>query len=317
MAMQDEFPKCPVCGSTVGYEYSGMISKYAKCYSCLARWKLYFENQILTALVLHELPKNGAALHKVANANIPLFAEIGVPLGLIFWKTLQLNEKIDWDYLKRSIDKNILRHVPLENGEAAIYCWIGTRTTQNTKTEHDNSEKQSTQSGALMLTTRRLIWLNRHQNSTYKQTFSYKATHEIALESVTGISGETGDSSNWIFPKKTSIVDNSGESLFTLQYAFLELFKPMIEDAIHTRKTEIENEQETDKGQLTLDFPALKTTLERGGLVMQVLKCPQCRTTLEFPKSGNQTQCAHCGKTINAHDVLEKVKSILRNTRQA
>ena len=108
-----------------------------------------------------------------------------------------------------------------------------------------------------------------------------------------------------------SIVDDDGENQFTLQYAPLELLKPMIESAIKMRTDEIEAERKKDKVHLMLDFSFLKTMMEKGGLVMQVLKCPECGATVEFPKSGNETKCNHCGKPIYAQDVFEKVKGLI------
>jgi len=95
MAMQYEFPKCPICSSTSGYEISGVVGKYSKCSGCMAKWKLYLENQRIVSLALHELPKNETALYKVVDLNAPLFVYIGQPLQIDFWKNLKLDEKID------------------------------------------------------------------------------------------------------------------------------------------------------------------------------------------------------------------------------
>ena len=84
----------------------------------------------------------------------------------------------------------------------------------------------------------------------------------------------------------------------------------MIESAIKTRKDENEAERKRDKIHVMLDFSFLKSIMEKGGLVMQVLKCPECGATVDFPKTGNETKCNHCGKTIYAQDVFEKVKGI-------
>ncbi len=50
---------------------------------------------------------------------------------------------------------------------------------------------------------------------------------------------------------------------------------------------------------------------ELSGMVGKYAKCPQCGASVDFPKSGNQTQCVHCGKTIYAQDVFEKVKGLI------
>ena len=96
-----------------------------------------------------------------------------------------------------------------------------------------------------------------------------------------------------------------------MKYAFLELLKPMIENAIKTRRAEIDAEKRKDKVHVMLDFSFLKTFMEKGGLIMQVLKCPECGATVDFPKSGNETKCSHCGKAIYAQDIFEKVKGLI------
>jgi rubrerythrin len=313
MSMQAELPKCPVCGSTAGYEVSGIVGKYSKCPTCQTKWKLCMENQHLVALMLHELPKNGAALFKVASTKRPLYCEIGNPLGLAFWKKLQLNSQIDWEYLSKTIDPTILNCIIKENGETTLYSWTGNRLVRNPKAIPGTyaANMMTTQLGALLLTTRRLIWLERRQTGVWKPQITFQVAHETPLEDIKGISAETGDSNTWTTLKKVSIVDDTGEKTLNLTYGFLEFLKPLIENAIKTRQNEIEAEKRKDKIHVMLDFSFLKTVMEKGGMVMQVLKCPECGATVDFPKSGNETTCAHCGKPIYAQDIFEKVKGLI------
>ena len=317
MAMQSDFPKCPICGSTTGYEFSGMVGKYAKCLTCSAKWRLLIENQRLTGLTLHELPKNGTALCKVASMNAPLFVAIGQPFDLAFWKNLALDGKICWEHLAKSVDHSFLNCVVKENGESILHSWEGNRVLelppamQRTPMAGPARPRPMLQLGALLLTSRRLIWLEKRRTGVWKPVISFQVAKEISLENVKGISGESGDSNTWDALKKVSIVDNSGENLFNLLYGFVELLKPMIEDAVRMRRDEIESERRKDKVHVMLDFSFLKTYMEKGGLIMQVLKCPECGASVSFPNSGNETECSHCGKVIYAQDVFEKVKSIL------
>ena len=312
MAMQYEFPKCSICGSTSGYEISGVVGKYSKCSGCMAKWKLYLENQRIVTLALHELPKNGTALHKVVDLNAPLFAYIGQPLQINFWKNLKLDEKIDWEYLSKTVDCNISNSIIMENEEVVLHGWEGDQIVREVIVAQGRSvTRETAQLGALLLTTRRLVWLEKRQTGIWKPVVSYQVAHETYLENVKGISGDSGDSSSWLQPKKVSIVDDTGENTFNLKYAFLELFKPMIENAIKTRRDEIDAEKRKDKVHFMLDFSFLKTFMEKGGLVMQVLKCPECGATVDFPKSGNETNCSHCGKAIYAQDIFEKVKGLI------
>ena len=165
--------------------------------------------------------------------------------------------------------------------------------------------------GILLLSTQKLRWLERRESGFWKKVTSFLVVYETPLEEIRGISGDTGDSRNWQLAKKISVVDSKGENTFNLQYAFLELFKPIIENAIEIRKKEIEAEKKKERLHVMLDFSFLKTYMEKGGLIMQVLKCPHCSATIEFPESGTQTKCSYCGNTIYAQDIFEKVKSLL------
>jgi|SRR3990170_6856009 len=312
MAMQLKFPKCPVCGGSSGYEISGILGKYAKCLSCMTKWKLLMENQEITGLILHEFPKNGSGLFKVKSTNNPLFVEIGASRELSFWRNLTLEGNIDWDFLSKGIDTTILNCVIKENTESFLHSWTGNHTVQNVRVVQGSSHTTTTvQIGALLLTSRRLIWLERRQTGVWKPVVSFQVVTETPLEKIKGVSGESGDSSTWGFPKKVSIVDDTGENTFDLQYAFLELLKPMIENAVKIRRDEIETEKRKDKVHVMLDFSFLKTIMEKGGLTMQVLKCPECGATIDFPKSGNETVCSHCGKAIYAQDIFEKIKGLI------
>jgi ribosomal protein S27E len=167
------------------------------------------------------------------------------------------------------------------------------------------------QIGALLLTSRRLIWLERRQIGVWKPQITYQVALDMPLENIKGILAESGDCGTWASAKKVSIVTNDGENTFNLQSAFQELLRPMIESAIKMRRDENEAEKKREKIHVMLDFSFLKSIMEKGGLVMQVLKCPECGATVDFPKSGNETKCVHCGKTIYAQDVFEKVKGLI------
>lgn len=311
MSMQQVLPQCPICGSASGYELSGLMGKYAKCYQCQTKWKLHIQNQQIMGLILHELPKNGVALNRVQATNSPLFAEIGRTQAMPFWQTLRLDTKIDWAYLSSRVDPTILKAIIIEKNEYILNAWTGNRVIPVKPETALTQPTPIMQIGALLLTNRRLIWLERRQIGVWKPQITYQVALDTPLGDVKSISAESGDSSNWAAPKKVYIVTGDGEITFTLQSAFQELLKPMIENAIKMRNEETEAEKKRDKIRIILDFSFLKSVMEKGGLVMQVLKCPECGATVDFPKSGNETRCVHCGKTIYAQDIFEKVKGLI------
>jgi len=310
--MQDEFPKCPICSSTKGYASSGILGKYAKCCTCMAKWQLIVKNKQISELILHELPKDGSGLYTISRTKAPLFTIFGTRLPTDFWKNLKLDKTINWEFLSKNVSSDVSKAVITEKGEKLLRQWEGTREVREKKVVKGNTvESTKKYGGILLLSTQRLRWLTRRERGFWKKVVSFLVVHEIPLEDIKGISGGSGDSRNWQLPKKISVVDSNGESTFILQYAFLELFKPMIENAIEIRRKEIDTEKKKERIHVMLDFSFLKTYMEKGGLVMKVLKCPECGATIEFPKSGTQTKCSHCGNTIYAQDIFEKIKSLL------
>ena len=313
MSIHQELLQCPVCSSASGYELSGVVGKFAKCPQCQAKWKIHMEKEKIIGLTLHELPKNGSALFKVESTNAPLFVQIGKPTAISFWQNLKLDGKIDWEFLSRSVDPVILSCIIIDKSELVLHSWTGNRLVPNERYRAGSGRAQPMmlQIGALLLTSRRLIWLERRRVGVLKPQINYQVAIDMPLESVKSVSAESGDSGDWDKTRKVSIVSENGEKAFNLHGAYQELLRPMVENAIKQRRDEIEAEKKRDKVHVMLDFSFLKSIMEKGGMVMQVLKCPECGASVEFPKSGNETVCTHCGKTIYAQDVFEKVKGLI------
>lgn len=275
--IQNEFPRCPICGSTSGYELSGIVGKYAGCHACMSKWRIGIENKRISTLILYELPKNGSGLYRVASTNAPLFTVLGTPLPIEFWRNLKLDERIDWEFLYRGVSSSVSESVIKEKGEKILHQWNGIRIIPAVKVVSGNSVKTKIeQSGSLLLTTRRLIWLKMRSTGFWKVTTSFHVVYETPLEHISGISGETGNIDNWGFLTKVSVADTSKENMFALGHAFLELFKPMVENAIEMRRKEIEAEKKKERLHVMLDFSFLKAHMEKGGLVMQVVWSCKC-----------------------------------------
>jgi ribosomal protein S27AE len=62
------------------------------------------------------------------------------------------------------------------------------------------------------------------------------------------------------------------------------------------------------------DFGQPKELLWKGGLQLQMLKCPNCGASVEFPESGSATKCRYCGSTIYTQSLLDRLRSILAGT---
>jgi len=265
-------------------------------------------------LKLHELPKDGSGVYTIASTGKPLFTIFGTRFSTDFWRSLELDKNINWDFMSKNVSPDILKAVIMQKGEKILHQWEGTRTTiEKTAVQGNIMETTKSEFGVLLLSTQRLRWLiARAVGRFWKKTVSFLIAYEIPLEEIKGITGSTGDSNNWESSHyQISVVDSRGENTFNLQYAVSELFKPIIEHAIEIRRKEIDALKKKERLHVTLDFSFLKTYMEKGGLIMKVLKCPECGGTIEFPETGTQTKCTHCGKSIHAQDIFEKVKSLL------
>lgn len=307
MSIMHVFPKCPVCGSTSGYAISGIFGKYAKCANCMTKWKLLVKNNEIVGLMLHELPKNGSGLFKIKSTNSPLYSIMGLPLDTTFWKNLELDGKIDWDYLSKSFNPAAWDSVTKHYSERFLHCWVGYCIIHGITIVNGNSRQVvKTYNGILLLTDRRLIWLN----SNNKRYESFEVKIIIPVECIQGISGESGDSSNWCGFKKIVIATDDGPFEFSLKSGLIELVKPMIENVITSVREKLAILRRLDRLGVTVDFSFLKKYMEKGGLLMQALRCPHCDGPIDFPKTGNVTTCPYCGTSIYAQNIFDKLKSL-------
>jgi hypothetical protein len=85
----------------------------------------------------------------------------------------------------------------------------------------------------------------------------------------------------------------------------------LINDAASKRKSELQEKMKVVS--VTTDFSWLKEYLDKGGIVLTTIKCPQCGAGLELPKSGTTVKCQYCGAGVYAHDVLEKFKGLVKS----
>ena len=311
--MQEKFPKCPICGSTNGYKFSGIIGKYAQCLKCKTKWQFFVKEKRISELKLHGLPKDGSAVYTITSTKAPLFTTIGERIPTAFWKNLELDKEVNWEFLSKNVSSDVSKAVFREKGEKLLYQWEGTRRVLTDSVTGGKVHAENWETGILLLSTQKLRWLERRVRTQKVQPFL--VVYEMPLQEIRGISGETGNSDDWEASVRVLmdmyVVDKQGEHKFRLHYAFLEMFKPIIEKAVEIRKKEVEAEKKKERLHVMLDFSFLKTYMEKGGLIMQVLKCPHCSGTIEFPESGTKIKCSYCGKTIYAQDIFEKVRSLL------
>ena len=218
--------------------------------------------------------------------------------------------EVNWETMSKP-KPQVSEIIVLEKGEEILTSWDGSVESIVKSViakgriikRHKIVEAKEKEKGTLVLTNRRLIW------TTKRGIFgkSYHVTHEIPLENIKGVS------SGGTISKYISIMDSENEYRFHLSgpYGSIQKFNPLIRTAMETRKKEIEAEKRKARVHIMLDFSSLKDYMKKGGLVLQTVKCPVCSGPLKLPESGNQITCEHCGNTIYAQDVFEKVKALI------
>lgn len=198
----------------------------------------------------------------------------------------------------------------LEKGEKILTSWRGNREmtekvvvrgSYGGKRIEDAKERKN---GLLVLTNQRLLFLEEHGvfGKSYHQVLA------VPLLKVQGIS------MGGMLVPFVSIADDMGTHMFHIAGVGkndFEPFKQLIMDHCRKRREDIEAEKRKERVQVVLDFSSLKDYMEKGGLVLQKTKCPECGAPMALPTTGNQTKCEHCGSTVYAQDIFEKVKSLI------
>jgi ribosomal protein S27AE len=160
--------------------------------------------------------------------------------------------------------------------------------------------------GNLFLTNKRLIF--EHESGIF--TKRVYVTLDLPLEGVSSSSVEG------VLGKKLAVYVKKGfVSDFPVRLDFNvkepAQWQGRIRATAEANILHIEAEKRRERVQIVLDFGALKEYMARGGVVLQTMKCPECGAPLRLPATGNQTKCEHCGNTILAQDIFDKIKSLI------
>jgi len=160
--------------------------------------------------------------------------------------------------------------------------------------------------GNLFLTNRRLIF--EHASGLFSKRVY--VTLDLPLEGITNASVEGTLMKKLVVYAKKGFVSN-----FPTRIEF-SIGNPLkwqdkIMSSIKAKIEGIEAEKKRERVQIVLDFSALKEYMEKGGLILQQTRCPECGAPIKLPQSGNQITCEHCGSTVHAQDIFEKIKSLI------
>jgi len=166
--------------------------------------------------------------------------------------------------------------------------------------------RHNTVFGNLFLTNKRLVF--EHESGIFSKRVY--VTLDLPLEGITNISVEGMLQRRLVVYAKKGFVSSFPVCLdFSVQNP--AQWQGRIMSAAKARLDTIETEKKRERVQLVLDFTALKEYMIKGGLILQTMKCPECGGPIKLPESGSQTKCEHCGNTILAQDIFEKIRSLI------
>jgi len=192
-----------------------------------------------------------------------------------------------------------------QKNENIVHSWYGNREIITQVVVQGTSQNRKVpKKGILVLTNQRLLFLEQHGifGKSYHQIIA------IPLAKIQGISmGGT-------FRPFVSIADEAQAHVFHIDGVGKNEFEPfrlLITEQSQKRTEEMEAERKKERVQIVIDFSMLKEYMEKGGLVLQKTKCPECGASIALPTTGNQTKCDHCGSIIYAQDIFEKIKSLI------
>jgi LSD1 subclass zinc finger protein len=156
--------------------------------------------------------------------------------------------------------------------------------------------------GALVLTTRRLIWVQ-------KLGKSFNVFLDFPLERLKEITTNHGR-----FRKTATIVDDKSTYTFALvdlDEEKFESFHGLIYFMIEERKEEIRKEEQKASTGIVMDFSTLKEYMNIEGLNLKSFKCPNCGAPIQFPEGGETVECSSCSTVVKAEDIYEKVRALI------
>ena len=180
--------------------------------------------------------------------------------------------------------------------------------------------------GTLVLTNQRLKCIEpgdfEFSGSVFHKKMKAKSwnVREIPLESIKEISfgkvdrhaGFDFGADMYVFTEKTSFVFKHTSTNFLFKHAEKgkgvgEYLKEKLIGQMEERRKGLERKEQ----RVIIDFSFLKSYMEKGGVLLTTLKCPDCGAKIQLPKKGTQTICRYCGSTIYAENVFDKIKELI------
>ena len=305
-----EFPHCPICKTSYGYEVSGSSLDSFKCNACKSTWKSnpLSNNTLLTMTLVQP------SLYDFRGIEL-----VGVNCYSNFYKNFDASYG---NYIKNTRSQmtgQLSSRVSLEIDEELVWAWPGSIWIRMPEPIQQLvgqiiPVQYAQHNGQLFLTNERLLWLQEGMFSFDVQledltSFTAASTYQGSNESciVLRSSRKNVDAwlKLWLWYNTTTNVEVAKDNR-----AFTRV-QGMVFGQQRKKRERIQKEKQRERVQVILDFSAIRDTLSKGGLALSSLKCPECLGALELPETGKQTTCKYCGATIRPVDVFDKIKNIV------
>jgi len=155
--------------------------------------------------------------------------------------------------------------------------------------------------GYLVVTSRRLLFS--HKSGMFSE--DYAMTWGTGLEDIMSVShGKYGPIDKlMILYKDGRHADFVGKNS--------QMAIPIINDAMARRVSEIETARKRESVVISLDFSWLKDYMQKGGIVLATVKCPNCGGGIKLPEAGGSVKCESCRSEVLAVDIFKKIKELI------
>lgn len=305
-----EFPGCPICRATYGYEVSGSSLDHFKCNVCQAKWRSEpLSNGSISSMTL--VQPSGYDLRGIELT--------GLNYQSAFYKNFDASYGAFLKNYRSQMTSKLSSTVSLEINEETVWAWVGSSIVRlpnvlGSLAGQVGVSQIAEHSGHLFLTSERLIWLQ-------DGMFNFEIPLEDLASFAPASAYQGGDAS--IIVVKSAKRNTEGWLRLWLWYgsagnvevardnrAFNRV-RGMVFRQQQIKRERIHKEKQREHVQVVLDFSSIRDTLAKGGVVATTLKCPQCSGPLDLPETGRQTTCKYCGALIRPVDLFDKIKNLV------
>ncbi|OPY33828.1 MAG: hypothetical protein A4E32_00566 [Methanomassiliicoccales archaeon PtaU1.Bin124] len=234
-----------------------------------------------------------------------------------------VDEKDRWENRKgEDLEKALAGFVIMQEGEKLIQVWDGGIS------EIAPNGSINTNGIIAVLTNHRLLIVEMHGWPERR----YELSRSIDLEGIKGIQihdalartriiishGSNGSSTetelyNLTIHRK---VVNSGSISFVATNKTIEVAEAFRKLVVTANRVRTEDIKKNSQMSVVFDFGQLASQLAKGGIVVQVVRCPACNANMNMPTTGDTVTCQYCHTTSTAVDLFKKLRESITEVRK-